>query len=62
MISAFSEDIHPVFRLAVLNAEILSVKGGIAKTPIQILRGGATRDELQQIIRIAHLFGEHTAS
>nr|WP_315298758.1 DNA-binding protein [Raoultella terrigena] len=62
VMSAFPEDTHPVLRLGVLNSEILSEKGGIAKTPIQILRGGATRDELQQIIRIALLFGEHTAS
>lgn len=62
VMSAFSEDTHPVLRLGVLNSEILSEKGGVAKTPIQILRSGATPDELQQIIRIAHLFGEHTAS
>lgn len=62
VMSAFSENTHPVLRLGALNSEIWSEKGGITKTPIQILQGGATRDELEQIIRIVHLFGEHTAS
>ncbi|WP_110276352.1 helix-turn-helix domain-containing protein [Klebsiella oxytoca] len=62
LMSAFPTDIHPIFRLGVMNAKILLDDGHTSKTPIEILRDGASRKELDLAIRAAILFGNQIAN